>query len=150
MHMINKIQKVAVAGALFNEEGSVLIVQRSQKETYLPGYWELPGGKVNFGEDPKEALIREFIEETGLSTKAVTPVRVFHYVTKEGTLQTVEIVFLLVLSKNSKKDIVLSGAHNSHVFIGSDDLDNYLGNNPEVRQNVVEAFRAYEELKRIS
>ncbi|MBA4493810.1 NUDIX domain-containing protein [Paenactinomyces guangxiensis] len=32
----------------------------------MPGYYELPGGQVNFGEDPNDALRRDFYEEVNL------------------------------------------------------------------------------------
>ena len=34
-----------------------------------PGCWTLPGGGIDFGEDPEAAVVREFIEETGLVVK---------------------------------------------------------------------------------
>ena len=34
-----------------------------------PGHWTLPGGGIDFGEDPEDAVVREFIEETGLTVK---------------------------------------------------------------------------------
>ena len=34
-----------------------------------PGHWTLPGGGIDFGEDPKDAVVREFMEETGLTVK---------------------------------------------------------------------------------
>jgi 8-oxo-dGTP diphosphatase len=48
-----------------NEHGQVLLVQRSQGSA-LAGDWELPGGKIDAGEDPRTAARRELHEETGL------------------------------------------------------------------------------------
>lgn len=53
-------------GALVFHEGKLLLVQRSSNDTYLPNAWELPGGKVERGEDPHTAVSRETLEETGL------------------------------------------------------------------------------------
>ncbi len=44
----------------------ILFVQRSCTEWYYPEYWELPGGGVEFNENPAEAIARELTEETGL------------------------------------------------------------------------------------
>jgi ADP-ribose pyrophosphatase YjhB (NUDIX family) len=46
--------------------GKLLLV-RSANPRYQPPYWWLPGGGIDFGETPIEALQREFIEETGVS-----------------------------------------------------------------------------------
>ena len=53
-------------GALVFHEGKLLLLQRSSNDTYLPNAWELPGGKVERGEDPHTAVSRETLEETGL------------------------------------------------------------------------------------
>ena len=51
-----------VAGLIVNAEGRGLIAKRSQ-EMSSPGLWEIPGGKIEPGESPKEALLRELMEE---------------------------------------------------------------------------------------
>ncbi|KWU58971.1 DNA mismatch repair protein MutT [Bacillus mycoides] len=58
-------KKVSVVGAvIFNEKNEILCALRSPKMS-LPNYWEFPGGKINEGEMPQEALVREIKEELG-------------------------------------------------------------------------------------
>ncbi|WP_074593194.1 (deoxy)nucleoside triphosphate pyrophosphohydrolase [Bacillus cereus] len=58
-------KKVSVVGAvIFNEKNEILCALRSSTMS-LPNYWEFPGGKINEGEMPQEALIREIKEELG-------------------------------------------------------------------------------------
>ena len=57
---------VLVAAAVVIEEGRVLVTQR-KAGTHLEGLWELPGGKVLPGEDPRAALSRELMEEVGIA-----------------------------------------------------------------------------------
>ena len=56
---------LVVACALVDPDGRVLIAQRPQGKT-LAGLWECPGGKVEPGEQPEAALIRELKEELGI------------------------------------------------------------------------------------
>ena len=58
--------KVAVA-ALVLDAGGVLLIQRNNEPKR--GYWSLPGGFMDAGEDPLVALQRECLEETGLAVK---------------------------------------------------------------------------------
>lgn len=57
------------AVALIDPEGRVLLAQRPEGKS-LAGLWEFPGGKVESGESPEAALIRELREELGIETKA--------------------------------------------------------------------------------
>jgi 8-oxo-dGTP diphosphatase len=57
--------KLVVACALINEYGKVLINERPVGKDYA-GYWEFPGGKVDEGETPEEAIIRELKEEINI------------------------------------------------------------------------------------
>ena len=59
---------LVVAAALFDEDNRVLIAQRPQGKQ-LAGLWEFPGGKVDAGERPEDALIRELHEELGIVVK---------------------------------------------------------------------------------
>ena len=56
---------LVVAAALVDVDGRVLIAQRPDKKQ-MGGLWEFPGGKVEIGELPEEALIRELDEELGI------------------------------------------------------------------------------------
>ena len=56
---------LVVAVALIDVDGRVLIAQRPEGKA-LAGLWEFPGGKVEPGERPEQALIRELNEELGI------------------------------------------------------------------------------------
>ncbi|MBE8220815.1 MAG: (deoxy)nucleoside triphosphate pyrophosphohydrolase [Alphaproteobacteria bacterium] len=58
---------LVVACALVDSDGRVLVAQRRQKENdRLSGLWEFPGGKIEAGETPEGALIRELKEELAI------------------------------------------------------------------------------------
>jgi 8-oxo-dGTP diphosphatase len=55
------------AVALIDADGRVLLAQRPAGKS-MAGLWEFPGGKVEVGETPEAALIRELHEELGINT----------------------------------------------------------------------------------
>ena len=55
------------AVALVDKDGRVLLAQRPEGKS-MAGLWEFPGGKVETGETPETALIRELHEELGIET----------------------------------------------------------------------------------
>ena len=55
------------AVALIDRDGRVLLAQRPDGKS-MAGLWEFPGGKVEVGETPEAALIRELEEELGINT----------------------------------------------------------------------------------
>jgi len=57
---------LVAACALVDGEGRVLIAQRPQGKSFA-GLWEFPGGKIEPGETPEAALVRELAEELGIS-----------------------------------------------------------------------------------
>ena len=59
---------LVVAVALIDVDGRVLIAKRPEGKK-LAGLWEFPGGKVEPGERPEQALIRELKEELGIDVK---------------------------------------------------------------------------------
>lgn len=65
---------------MYEWETSVVLVRNHQAEillvrqNYGHRFYGLPGGKIETGEDPRSAAIRELYEETGLHTSSVTPI----------------------------------------------------------------------------
>ena len=61
----NELQRLGAYGLHVND-GAILLV-RASAVTEVQGRWFLPGGGVDHGEHPEEALVREITEETGLT-----------------------------------------------------------------------------------
>jgi 8-oxo-dGTP diphosphatase len=57
------------AVALIDPDGRVLLAQRPEGKS-MAGLWEFPGGKIEAGETPEAALVRELHEELGIETWA--------------------------------------------------------------------------------
>lgn len=65
-----KIQVIGVGGLILNKEKEILLTKRI--EPMFPqwnGKWGIPGGQIEFGENPDEALHRELKEELGIEVK---------------------------------------------------------------------------------
>lgn len=60
---------LVAAAALIDTDGRVLLAQRPPGKS-MAGLWEFPGGKIDAGETPEGALIRELREELGIDTHA--------------------------------------------------------------------------------
>ena len=60
------------AAVIVRPDGQVLLAQRPPGKPY-EGYWEFPGGKLERGETPRHALVRELHEELGLEVRRAAP-----------------------------------------------------------------------------
>jgi ADP-ribose pyrophosphatase YjhB (NUDIX family) len=65
-----KIRRVGAYGLYRDEQGRVLLARNSGASEF-PGLWGLPGGGVEQGEHPDDAVVREFREETGLDVRVL-------------------------------------------------------------------------------
>ena len=61
------VQRVRLAAYAWCEEGDAVLLARVAAGYPGEGMWALPGGGLDFGEDPAEGLVREMVEETGLT-----------------------------------------------------------------------------------
>jgi len=84
--------EVAVAVIFASDGRSVLVSQRAQ-DAHLGGTWEFPGGKLEPGESPYQALQREVSEELGIEVLSATAILVlpYHYPEKEVLLHVFSV-----------------------------------------------------------
>ena len=65
---LKKIQWIPVVAGFLKKDGRILVGQRPENHS-LAGLWEFPGGKIELGESPEEALSRELSEELGIEAQ---------------------------------------------------------------------------------
>lgn len=86
-------QRIAAYGIAL--QGDEVLLVRSSNQSKLAGTWFLPGGGIDWGEAPEEAVVREFEEETGLEVSlgdlldVSSAINVF----TDETLHTVRIIY---------------------------------------------------------
>lgn len=106
-----------------NDNGEVLILQRSKKDDVLPEYWDLPGGTLEDGEDPALGAIRETKEETGIT---ITNPRLFFHKSNIDIGKNKQFITLIFLVKSSDTKIVLNPEdHQAFLWIKPSEINNY-------------------------
>jgi len=63
--------------AVIKKDGKYLLVKRSSTAKHFPNYWDLPGGKLEHGEEMSYGLAREIFEETNLVAKVLSQLFVY-------------------------------------------------------------------------
>jgi len=119
--------------------GKTLVMKRVRPSTDGLGWWEMPGGGLEYGETPHEALKRELKEETGLDIRIIKPIYTFtairpHY-------QTVGIGFLSIPANDH---VVLSEEHTDYKFVDKDELKDII--DPTIYNDIQEALEEYDKM----
>lgn len=109
---------VAVKALIKNERGEYLILKKSSIEDINPNTYDLPGGRIEFGEKPEDAILREVKEETGLNVEVVRIFNCWTFV-KDDNFQLVGIDFICNLLGG---DVLLSKEHDEIIWISESNL----------------------------
>ena len=105
----------SVSKAVIIKEDGALLLLRSKGQKF-PGKWDLPGGHIHVGEDPKDGLIREVHEETGITL--TEPI--------EKLYEEDNMTFYRAQMPDSQ--ITLSHEHDEHKFVTRENIpDNMSG-----------------------
>lgn len=102
-------------------EGKLLLLKKVKPSKDNYGYWELPGGGMEYNESPMEAVKREVLEETGLEVDVEGAVSTFHVVRKDK-----EIVGIIFLCYAKNNEVKLSAEHTEYVFVTQEETKDYL------------------------
>jgi 8-oxo-dGTP diphosphatase len=132
-----------LVGAATVYDDQFLLLRRSDSESFLPGVWGIPAGKVQPGEDPKEACLRELGEEAGLTgdVLGLMDYAVFSSRYNGNDLSNLQLNFLVRASENYVR---LSPSHSEFRWISLEDSDNKLLD-PFTR-NIMKCAKRYEDV----
>ena len=92
-------QRIRVVGLIKNEDG-VLIFKRNRGRSEAPVFWELPTGKIKFGEQPEEAMARALSEYAGLDATSLKLKDVVTFLALEGSSQLSNLYIVYEISQN--------------------------------------------------
>lgn len=108
-----------IVHTLIETNNGYLVTKRSTNETTFPEYWDIPGGLVEYGELPREAVIRETKEEVGLD---IVPTKVIHEdsnLDKQKNLIFIRLVYLCELKSKIDEIRLQEEEHSEFRFINS-------------------------------
>lgn len=107
---------ILITAVVYNQRGEILLIKRNKNHKSFKGFWQLPEGKMEFGEQSQETLSRELEEEVGLKlmkAKILT--------TSSKTVRFVDKRFHLlriVFEAKCKRKITLSNEHSTCQWMG--------------------------------
>lgn len=111
--------KVALKALIQNDEGKLLVCMNS----YGNEPWDLPGGTINAGEHPHDALVREVKEELGIDITLGEPFAIDHFIKRGTGNQTVLIAMHATLTDPKSEIVLLDGEISEVRWVGKEDLD---------------------------
>jgi len=123
-----KRQHLFVAGkAIIESEGKILLLEEDSRDPdhTNAGMWDLPGGRIKFGEHPLDGLSREVREECGLEVKIAEPIYVDHWLPQPYDDEEWQIVGIFYKCQLVGGELHLSQEHKAFKWIGLNKLKDY-------------------------
>ena len=115
---------IANKGYIFKKDRMLIIYKTEGEAANDPNpnlRIDQPGGRLEFGEKPKESLEREILEEVGLRIKIIKPIDVWTYVKEKDEFQLVGINYLCEWLDG---EVVLSPEHEKFEWLTLDEIRN--------------------------
>jgi 8-oxo-dGTP diphosphatase len=107
----------------FDGTEKVFLAKRADTKKFLPGVYELPGGHIDFGEDPKVGLKREIDEEFGMQVDVGDPFYVFTYTNEIKRSHSIEVIYFARFVTDISLITVHPEDHSSYGWFAEDELD---------------------------
>ena len=96
------------------DTGAILLLKRAATDDTLPGLWEIPGGSLEFGEDPWEGKAREVLEETGIELELGSLV---DYTNESDPEKNSQFVRLIFWADGFEQPVQLSKDHEAFIWV---------------------------------
>ena len=105
--------RTAVKSFIVNDAGELLLIKRREHDPHTPGAWDVPGGRLEDGEDVMAGLKRETKEETGLEIEILHQLCIHEFTREDGQ----EIKMTTYLCRSLSHSVVLSKEHIDYAWL---------------------------------
>ena len=141
-------QQVMSAVAVIHRERDgvreIFMPKRAETKKFLPGVFELPGGHVDYGENPVDGLKREILEELGVRVAIGDLLGVFDYTNEVKGSHSFELVYFATLLDDESKITLEPEDHSEYIWVREDTIERAYtdakGADDVEIQNVMRAF----------
>jgi 8-oxo-dGTP diphosphatase len=111
---------IEIIKALLYRGDRYLVLLRAPNVSLFPGHWDLPGGTLKPGEDPRACVEREITEETGLTAKALGKVATFELDLENAGSPTHR--FTIYDTENHFDEVRISAEHVGYRWMTRDEI----------------------------
>lgn len=122
----------------FGNIEKVFLPKRAQTKKFMPNIYELPGGHIEFGEDPIIGLKREIFEEFQMNINVGDPFYVFTYQNNIKKSHSVEIIYFATFTDPLEKIITNPEDHSKYNWFSENEIKKIINkiktkNDPEIK-----------------
>ena len=115
------------------KDNKALLLKRRPNDPHKPGNWDIPGGRLDLGENPFEGIKRETKEETNLNIDIKMPLDIHHFQRDDGQ----NITMLIFLCHTNENNIKLSEEHTDHNWLSLENKQEF----PEWLHSVLDNYQ---------
>ncbi len=137
-------QQVFTASAFmhrkFDGVEKVFLPKRADTKKFLPGFYELPGGHIDFGEDIVAGLRREIMEEFGMRITVGDPFTAFVDINYVKGSHTLEVVYFATFLDPIEQIKIDPQDHSEYRWVAESELTDFFDATDEALANVKRGF----------
>jgi 8-oxo-dGTP pyrophosphatase MutT (NUDIX family) len=131
------IDNLAAICIIFNSLGQLLLLQRSETDTWMPEKWALAGGGVKVDEEIEDSVAREIKEETNLDVKGI----LFSFTTKEDKTR---VHVFMAKCDNTDQINIDDSEHSDFRWVNINEIEE-LETVPNLKEYVIKALSLFKE-----
>ena len=124
------------AKAFIVRDNKLFMMKRRPNDPHKPGKLDIPGGRLELGENPFDGLKREMKEETGAEVEIIMPIAVKHFTREDGQNITLTMYWCNLITD----EIRLSEEHTEYKWL---DIDSELSEIPEFFHEAISNYKKY-------
>lgn len=144
MRWLQDKKQAIVVGALIYDDSEdlcrVFLAKRANGRKFLPGVYEIPSGRVSYGEKLERGLERQIKEKLHVDIEVEEPIAVFDYLDRDNNVHAVQVIYLARLRGAEPKEITLrKNKHSESIWISQPAMERVLG---EMKESFPEEYAA--------